>query len=144
MLVESARVVALEGAQVRVETVRHNACSSCRSRSGCGQRLLAEIGQGKSLQLLVSNPEQLSLQPGDQVELGIEEARFLAASFTVYLLPLLLLIVAAGWVSLAGGSEFQVIAAAVSGLVAGFGWLAYKSRHVKHQCHYRPRIIGRI
>lgn len=144
MLIESARVVALEGAQVRVQTVRQSACSSCHSRNSCGQRALAEIGQGKSFELLVSNPEQLPLKPGDQVELGIEEERFLTASLLVYLLPVALLFLAAGLVSLSGGSELQVIAAAVLGLMVAFCWLGYRSRHGRNQCHYRPRIIGRI
>ena len=42
-IVETGRVVALEGAAVWVETIRSSACGSCAARSGCGHRTLAGV-----------------------------------------------------------------------------------------------------
>lgn len=141
MLTEQAQVIALESEGVRVETVRRSACSSCRSQSGCGQKLLAEIGQGQRFQVVSGNPLQLLLQPGDIVELGVDENSFLQASAMIYLLPLLGLILSSAMADAAGMIESLVIVAGLLGLLLGFlvvrGW----SRRGRQHCRYQPQIL---
>lgn len=141
MLTEQAQVVALETEGVRVETVRHSTCSSCQSKSGCGQKLLAEIGQGKRFEIVSDNPHQLLLRPGDIVELGVDESSFLQASAMIYLLPLLGLILSAAIADAAGGVESVVVVAGLLGLMLGFVVVRWWSRRGRQQCRYRPQIL---
>jgi sigma-E factor negative regulatory protein RseC len=87
MIEERGRIVALQGNQAWVQTLRQNACQSCRARSGCGQRALHELSGGKARQVRVDNA--LQAQVGDQVLLGIGETALLRASVLVYLVPVL-------------------------------------------------------
>lgn len=141
MLTEQAQVVALEPEGVRVETIRRSACSSCRSQSGCGQKLLAEIGQGQRFQIVSGNPHQLLLQPGDIVELGVDESSFLQASVMIYLLPLLGLILSSAMADAAGAVESMVVLAGLSGLMLGFVIVRWWSRRDRQQCRYQPQIL---
>jgi sigma-E factor negative regulatory protein RseC len=141
MLTEQAQVIAVEKDGVRVETVRNSACSGCRSKSGCGQKLLAELGQGQRFQIVSSNPFQLSLQPGDTVELGVDEGSFLQASAMMYLLPLMGLIMGAGLADIGGAPEYKVILAGLLGLLLGFVVVRWWSRKDRQRCRYQPQIL---
>ncbi|MEH6649307.1 MAG: SoxR reducing system RseC family protein [Motiliproteus sp.] len=140
MLTENGLVVDVGPDGVRVETVRQNACSGCRSQAGCGQKMLAEIGQGQRFEISAANPSQLILQLGDRVELGIEEASFLQASAMVYLVPLLGLIIAAILTDTLGAAEPWVISAGVSGLLLGFGVVRWWTARGQ-SCRYVPQIL---
>ena len=140
MLTESGRVVDVGPSGVWVETIRQSACSGCRSQSGCGQKLLAEVGQGQRFEIKAANPLRLVLQPGDKVELGIEEASFLQASVMVYLLPLLGLIVAAVLADTLGATEPLVISAGVSGLLLVFWVVRWRTARAQ-QCRFLPQIL---
>ncbi|MEH6469818.1 MAG: SoxR reducing system RseC family protein [Halopseudomonas sp.] len=142
MLTEQGQVIAIEPDGVRVETVRQSGCSSCRSKSVCGQKLLAEIGQGQRFQVLSSNPQQLILQPGDVVELGVEEASFLQASLMVYLMPLLGLVLASMVADALGAVESMVVACGVLGLLLGFAGVRWWSRRDRQSCRFQPQILG--
>ena len=48
MLIETGRVVALEGNTVWVETLRQSACGSCSARAGCGHGVLNAVAPGAS------------------------------------------------------------------------------------------------
>ena len=141
MLTESARVVAVDADGIRVETVRQSACSSCRSQAGCGQKLLAEIGQGQTFEINVSNPLQLIIEPGDTVEVGVEEASFLQASFMVYLFPLLGLVLLALLADVLGAAEPVVVLAAILGLGFGFVVVRWWGRGDRQQCRYQPQVL---
>ncbi len=142
MLTELASVLGVDANGVRVETVRQSACSSCRSKAGCGQKLLAELGQGQRFEVVASNPLQLMLQPGDSVELGIEEASFLRASLMVYLLPLFALILAAIVADQLGVAESMVVASAGLGLLSGFALVRWWGARDRQRCRYQPQILG--
>ncbi len=141
MLTEQAQVVSVAAEGVRVETVRRSACSSCQSKSTCGQKLLAEIGQGQRFEIVSANPQGLVLQPGDIVELGVEEASFLQASMMIYMLPLFGLIVLSAVATAAGAAELIVILAGLSGLLLGFVVVRGWSRRGQQQCRYQPQIL---
>ncbi len=142
MLTEQGRVIAVEADGVRVETVRLSTCSSCQAKSGCGQKLLAEMGQGQRFQVVSANPYQLHLQPGDMVELGMEEASFLQASAMMYLLPLFGLILGAALAEMAGVVESIVVLAGLLGLLSGFAVVRWWSRRDRQSSRYRSQIVG--
>jgi len=143
MLEEAGSVVALDGSKAWVQTIRKSACSSCEAKSGCGQGVLASISDGKANQVLVDNT--LNLNVGDEVLLGIPEDMLVRASFMVYFLPLLTMILSAaatekwlsvgdGWVALAGGL----------GLLAGFVVVSLYSRLHSNDQRFCPKMIRSI
>ncbi|RDE22695.1 hypothetical protein DV711_08945 [Motiliproteus coralliicola] len=143
MLTEQAEVVEVTDEGVRVETVRRSACDSCRSQSGCGQKLLAELGQAQRFQILVANPKQFTLKPGDRIELGIEESSFLQASLITYLLPLFGLVLFALLGQGMGLAEPLQIAMGFAGLLIGFIGVRYWDRGERQGCQLQPKIVGK-
>lgn len=140
MLEETGVVVAIDNGQAWVQTIRKSACSSCEAKSGCGQGVLARISDGKANQVLVNNT--LNLKVGEEVLIGIPEDMLIKASVMVYLLPLILMIVAAsgvekwlsageGWVALAGGA----------GLALGFLMVKIYSQWHKNDQSFCPKMI---
>ena len=90
-IVETGRVVALEGAAVWVETIRSSACGSCAARSGCGHRTLA--GVLTSNKGLVRARESDSLKAADcsvndRVEISIPRSTLSVGALMLYGLPL--------------------------------------------------------
>ncbi len=90
-IVETGRVVALEGAAVWIETIRSSACGSCAARSGCGHRTLA--GVLTSDKGLVRARESDSLKAADcsvndRVEISIPRSTLSLGALLLYGLPL--------------------------------------------------------
>lgn len=119
MITETGRVIALQGDQAWVQTIRQSACGSCSARQGCGQRVLASASGGRANQVLVAN--SLGARVGDEVTVAIAESALLSASLLVYALPLLLF-VAGALVGhrLVPGSDAGALTGALLGLGAGF------------------------
>ena len=113
MVEQNARVVRAGADGVWVEPVETaGGCGSCGGK-GCGARRLAELFSDKPRNFLVDT--QLSLQPGDQVVVGVPEGAVLAAAGRLYGLPLAAMLIGA-W---AGQSVWGGDVGAVVGLVAG-------------------------
>ncbi|GGK81515.1 SoxR reducing system RseC family protein [Amphritea balenae] len=144
MIEESGRVVRLESETVWVETIKQSACAGCSAQKGCGQSLLAKIGDGKRLEIQVDNPDQIAVSVDDQVLLGVGERSFLTASLLVYLLPVVAMFIAALMVQIAGFAEPLVIVAAVLGLIGGFLLTRIISNSMTAHCSYRPVLLQKL
>lgn len=140
MLEETGVVVAIDSNRAWVQTIRKSACASCEAKSGCGQGVLARISDGKANQVLVNN--SLNLKVGEEVLIGIPEDLLIKASLVVYLLPLVVMIIAAsviekwiapgdGWVAFAG----------LIGLVFGFLMVKLYSHFNKNDQRFCPKMI---
>ena len=138
MITEQGRVIALNGSQAWVQTIRQSACESCSARTGCGQRVLASASGGRANQVLVENSIRAGV--GDEVTIGIDEQALLAASLVVYALPLLLMVLASilGH-QLSGGSDLWAMAGAVIGLIVGF--IGGRSVQNGRSDLYQPRLL---
>ena len=128
-IVETGRVVALEGAAVWVETIRSSACGSCAARSGCGHRTLA--GVLTSDKGLVRARESDSLKAADcsvndRVEISIPRSTLSVGALVLYGLPL----VSGIALALLIGAESDVRAAMgfFGGLLGAFAGLRWMSR----------------
>jgi sigma-E factor negative regulatory protein RseC len=141
MIEELALVLDASGTDmVRVRTQRHTACESCQMKSGCGQQALVKLTPGKSsLEWSIRNT--LDARAGDVVVLQIPETGILGASFLLYLVPLLCMVLAAAAASLGGvTSEGTLTLAALSGLAAGI-WFARKQALTRSDNpDYQPRM----
>ncbi len=144
MIEENGRVVRVGAGSVWVETIKQSACSSCSAQKGCGQSLLAKIGDGKRMEIQVDNPHHLEVIEDDQVTLGVGERSFLTASFLVYLLPLIVMFVVAVSAQSSGFAEPTVILSSLFGLAGGFLLTRFISGRISRNCSYRPVLLRRI
>lgn len=140
MLEETGEVLSIDDEGIHVQTIRQSSCSSCSAAKGCGQKLLASVGQGQRFDVLAENSLELNLRAGDQVILGLAESALLKASMLAYLLPLVMLAVFAGVAQWLGAVEHVVIITAVAGLVAGLWVTKWRvSRSTGEQ--FQPQIL---
>jgi len=90
-------------------------------------------------------PISMQLQAGDQVTLELSPQSLLKASFFVYGLPLLgvVIVLLSGWLLVGPLTDAAAIALAVVGFVAGL--LAGRMHINRDQClaQFVPRIAGR-
>lgn len=84
-LSERLRVVAVEGARVRLLAQRASGCAACAARNGCGAGALAALGGAAELDLAA--PQRLDLVVGEEVEVAMSSADFLTLAGLAYLLP---------------------------------------------------------
>jgi len=141
MIEETGTIVKIEHQKIWIEMVKQSACASCSAQKGCGQSLLAKIGDGKRLLIQAENPDQLAVSVDDRVVLGVEEKSFITASLIVYLLPIVSMFLLAVAFQLQGSSEPVVIAAAAVGLAAGFVLTRLLSNRLARSCSYRPVLL---
>lgn len=92
MLEEQARVTRVSGERVFFKNIQTSACGNCQQQDACGTALYARFLPSREMALKSS----LNLKPGDRIVVGIEEAHLLRASFFVYLLPLLIMLLTVG------------------------------------------------
>ncbi|MBN1572006.1 MAG: SoxR reducing system RseC family protein [Deltaproteobacteria bacterium] len=97
---------------------RSSACEGCGARGACHT-----FGGGRDAKVSVDN--EVGAKAGDMVEIGIEEASLLKASFLVYIVPIIALILGAGAGQLVSGQVgiAKEGAAAFGGLLALVGCL---------------------
>ncbi len=126
MIEQTARVIEHDGRHVWVEVDRAHACPRCAQGRGCGGGLLAGIFGRRKLRVRARSQERWALQ--DRVIVGLHEAALLKAAATVYLVPILTMLIIGAAAGLladrvnSGASEALVIGGAILGLVLGLVW----------------------
>jgi sigma-E factor negative regulatory protein RseC len=113
MLEQQALVTRVEHDIIYVKSLQTSACGHCAQQHNCGTPLYTMWLPQRELAL----PSQLPVAVGDTVIVAIDESHLLRASLFVYLLPLLLMMLAAGFASIV---NFPPAIAAFSALMAGF------------------------
>jgi sigma-E factor negative regulatory protein RseC len=147
MLEESGRVISLEGEDVWVETIRQSACAGCSASKGCGQKLIAGLGQGQRFQVKAKNPGALLIKAEDQVVLGLPGSSFLNLSVLVYLTPLVGLMMGALAADLVAASDGLTAIAGLLGFGLGLMLVRWVGKRIEHQCRYQPvvlRMVSRV
>ncbi len=140
MLEESAVVVAIEGPDAWVQTIRQSACAACSARQGCGQSVLARMSGGRANQVRVAN--RCHARVGQTVVLGLSESAFLRASMMVYLVPLIGLIagaLCASW--LFGGHEGFTAMGGLVSMLAGFVLVSKICTTKQQLAQYNPVML---
>ena len=132
MLSQPAKVIAVDGSSVVVETLSKLNCPRCEQGVGCGGGMIAKLFGDKVLRLTLST--ELSLKPEQAISLTISEKLLLKASLTLYGVPLLFLIGSALAASFLASHEVFVILLSILGFVAG----AYLSRVLALSLLKRP------
>ena len=143
MMEERAVVIDASQGYVWLEIQRQSACGGCQASTGCGAAALTKVWGGKPIRVrALSN---LSVQPGDEVIVGLADGVLLRGAILVYLLPLALLFAGAmlGQAAFAAAGEELVALSSILGL--GFGFLAVRSlsQRLSNDARYQPVILRR-
>lgn len=117
MIETRATVIKIEAHAALVVTNQVSGCEQCKGQ-GCGSSKVAQLFCSQPRQFLVENP--IHAIAGDEVILAVAEGVLLRSISVMYLLPLMLLVLVAGLVSLVGGGEGAVTFGAIAGLALGF------------------------
>lgn len=127
---------------VRVEAAA--GCARCESGQGCGQGLIGQLAGRPAYSIAVEVPASESVAVGSRVVLGMNPASLLGASFLVYLVPILLMVVLAAVVgSVQPGSELLSIVAGIGGLAGGLLVVRRLLRNDRVRRAFEPRFLRR-
>lgn len=147
MITETGRVVAIEERGLWVETIRKTTCGSCEVQKGCGHGVLNKLGSNRSNYIWVLNDDQSQpFSVDDEVEIGIPEHIVLTASFIVYMIPLILLLLGAvigeSLLQSGFGETIAGMVGAVGGFTAGLCIVAWHNVKIRNNYSYQPRLVG--
>lgn len=147
MIEETAVITAREGEFAQVETQRSTACGACAVKSGCGTSLLGKLWGNRRASIRVLNP--IGAAPGEKVIIGLQESALTRASFALYMVPLLSLILSAilgqwlaTWFNFSA-TEPASLLCGLLGLMAGLRWLRSYSARVRHDKRHQAVILRR-
>lgn len=137
MIEELATVTSVNNGKIQVETQIKTTCGGCQANDHCGTGIVAKAMSPKvqRLQLECSEP----IEQGQKVVVGIPEQTLLLASLLVYLVPVLMLVVSAILLPLAGLSEGFVVFLSLS--AAFVGWSTVKRWLANHHAQFEPTLI---
>lgn len=148
MLKENAFIVGVEGDVAWVETQRKTSCGSCQARNSCGTSVLQKVLGNKRTRLKVNNPKFFSV--GDEVILGLHEDALVKGSLLLYALPL----IAMFGFAFVGILLFRLlemeftegnsILFSLTGLAAGFLYVAKSSQKLSGDSNYQAEILEKI
>jgi len=138
---ESAQVVAVSGGRAWVQTRSRSACGHCASSAGCGTSVLGGLLSPRSVSFPVDNTVDAAV--GDEVVLGVAEEMLVKASLTVYLLPLLSMLLAAMAAVALGLDDGAGGVCGLLGLGAGLYGVHRLSRCKSGRGGYLPVVLRR-
>lgn len=117
MIETPARIRRIEGNIAWVTSEAPSSCGACGGK-GCGSSLFARFWHPRAAEYPVSNP--IGAENNEAVVIGLPEGAVLRAAFTVYAVPLLMLLggaalgkLMAGEPGAVGGGLFALVLAAV-------------------------------
>lgn len=147
MIEEIATVIACSGQQAILEAQRQSTCGSCGAKAGCGTAVFAKTLGKKSSQITVEN--NLNLQVGDKVIVGLHENALLLGSFVIYLFPLLgmmLFALAGNYISnyFSINNELLIIGAALIGFILTISFVKRFNAQIKTDPRFQPVILKKL
>jgi sigma-E factor negative regulatory protein RseC len=143
VIVESATVLELDGDAAIVRCHRQAACQRCAEGRGCGGGIMSRL-LGDRLRTVRVALDGRTLQPGDEVTIGLDENGLVRASAAMYFIPLLgALALAFAATAVFGRGDAIEVAGAIGGFWGGLVWARRFGRSREGDERYRPRILGR-
>lgn len=146
MLIETGVVVRAEAGAIWVKTLRKTTCGNCQARHGCGQSLLQRMATADADIRARFDPGAIveNLNPGDEVEIAIEEGALLAASLLAYGLPLMFLILGVVLAESWAFGELLQFLLGVFGLAAGL-WISRLILFSRFKpAYFEPRVVRNL
>lgn len=144
MLEHSARVVRIEGGITYVVARRDSSCGSCNTHGECGTLTLTRFFGGEH-PFRVRNP--VDAQPGDDVIIGVQDGALGRSALLMYGIPLLLILLSAFGLSYFAPDDKQLDAYAAAGGLLGLllaaGWVVLAGRITGLSGEFEPVILQR-
>ena len=143
MIEQVAHVHAIDQTTVWLDTIRLSTCNSCSMKSGCGQRLMNQATDCKRSRIELSLPQDMALNVGDEVVLGIPQKAFIKASLLTFAMPLMIMLAFASLAQWGALSEPAAVVAALLGLGLGLLLLRWYSQSdaVLSSNQWQPMIL---
>lgn len=136
MMQERGTVIEYKNHQAQIEVAIKTTCSGCQANQECGTGVVARSLNPKSQRFWV--PVSGPLKQGQQVVLGIPEARILTASLLIYLVPLLVAtctaLIMQVWMA-------EPVVIALSILSAALSYLPIRQFFKRHEAQYQPQLL---
>lgn len=150
MIEEQARVVAIEGDDIWIETQRRSACGQCAANKGCGTAVLGRVLGVKRNIVRILNPSDTKVSIGDEIIVGIQEQALVRGSLAIYIVPLLMLFLF-GYLGELLASQLHssspdiiVLFLGFFGLALGFLWVKVFSAKASNDVRYQPILLRRL
>jgi sigma-E factor negative regulatory protein RseC len=147
MVEEPGVIVSLDGNYACIAPLPASDCTSCSASGSCGTALLAPLFSKKKRLLVAENT--INARPGDEVVVGLNRMALVFASLMVYLLPLLVLVIAAIageslalWLELENG-ELVAILFGLGGASLTFIFVSRVIRSALFSVFFEPILINR-
>ncbi|MCK5359702.1 MAG: SoxR reducing system RseC family protein [Gammaproteobacteria bacterium] len=144
---EPGVVVSLDGNIASIAPVTQSGCQSCASSGSCGTSFLAPLFTNKQRLLVAENT--INARPGDEIIIGLNRTALVSASLMVYLLPLVVLVLAAAAgeaIAQSYGLENGEVIAILSGLGSALLTFIFVSRVIRSalfSAFFKPFLIDR-
>lgn len=147
MIQEHARVVATGRGFVWVEARRGSACGACGVNGVCGMGVLARTMGARRNRVRVLN--DMALNVGDLVVIGMREGALIKGSVAIYLMPLFFMLLGAffgehGIADSGSDGEGAAILLGLTGLLGGLVWARFSGRVFGTDSRYHPVVMKRV
>lgn len=140
MIEQTATVLAVADGAALIEVPRQSSCKGCGQV--CGASLIAQLfGNEGATRLRVT--DHLGVAPGERVVIGIAEPLVLWASLIAYLLPPVVMIIAAAVAEGLGTGDLGALLGAVLGLALGLVLTGLITGGSGARARFRPRLLRR-
>ncbi|GAA0857021.1 SoxR reducing system RseC family protein [Aliiglaciecola litoralis] len=144
MIEEIGVITAVDKDHIWVETEIKTTCGGCQAQDNCGTGVVAKAFAPKKEKLILRCKQVASV--GQRVKLGIEEDQLISASAIVYVLPLVIMIIAAlGAQALlpSFGMEHEgwVIGASFFATLLSFKWVKRKATK-DGDTKFQPKLLA--
>ncbi len=136
LVLESAKVVAVEPGGAWLEAGASTGCANCRAGKGCGVSIFQRLFRLPRHKVYLPTSESLSV--GDHVVVGMSQRALLQASLWLYLAPLLGLLAGAIISDLLLGTEAVTVIGAFTGLVGMLGFVRARQRRQARSGQFFP------
>ena len=144
MIEQSAEIVEIGKRSIWIKAPRQTACGSCAAQSSCGQSLMSRFFEGRQhpVEVQVDENRHSELAVGTQVIIGVPESIIQNGSIRIYIMPLIVMLVAAVFgQTLFGESEGVTIISAGVGLMLGFFGVWKHAQNSKNDPELLPVLL---
>ena len=140
MIEERGRVVRVDPTFVWVETLRKSTCGKCQANKTCGHGLMSRMMPSRN-HAYIRAANRYPVSEGDEVTVALPEHAVVSASFLVYLVPMLTLLVGVVVGAVMDLKEPVVIGLSLAGLLSGFGFVRWWGSRSQMEGHYEPVVL---
>lgn len=123
-----------------ISATSQSSCGGCSANSTCGVGILSKV-LGKK-RLIFKLPNKVSAKPGDQVVVQVPSSGMFLGALLLYILPLVLMFLAAASAQSFGMSEGHGVLLGLSGLFLGLLVARLLSRYLKRTTLNQIEIIA--